>query len=88
MLMLALTPDESAEFEAEFEAGEAAGIADVAALGADVIVDNNPVDTTAVTMVRPVSAGTTVDEGMVANSSIAPRERRGSLLQLHLVLLC
>jgi hypothetical protein len=84
MLMPAFAPEESAEFEAS----EAAGVEDEVALGADVTVDNTAVDTTVVTIVRPVGAGTTVDEVIVANSSIAPRERRGSLLQLHLVLLC
>ena len=38
MLMPAFAPEESAEFEA----GEAAGVANEAALGADVTVDNTP----------------------------------------------
>jgi hypothetical protein len=52
-LMPAFAPEESAEFEA----GEAAGVEDEVALGADVTVDNTAVNTTVVTMVRPVGAG-------------------------------
>jgi hypothetical protein len=51
-----------------------------------VIVDKPAVDTTVVTMVSPVGARTTVDEVIAANSSITPRERRGSVLQSHSVL--
>lgn len=75
----ALAPEESAELEA--------GDADEAALGPDVIVDITAVDTIVVMMVRAVGAGMMVDEVIVAKSWIAPRERRGSLLQLHWVLL-
>jgi hypothetical protein len=84
----AFAPEERLELEAGDAvgnagcdvAGDAVCNADEAALEPDVIVDKPAFDTTVVTMVSPVSARTTVDEVIAANSSITPRERRGSVL--------